>query len=344
MRPRLPGKPRTIPMRGRRAGYWQSRWFWKVRNAGPPQGAAGWTGRRCVTGCIVATPKGGGGLSIRKAPGRPAYLADGRKDGPAGPVRRSPDPKQHGAVRRRPVDPKRGTENRFGAVMHGRTVGRTLARLGFRRLSVRPRHPKSDPERREASKKTWATVRDTPPPAAKGNPPEIPFRDGARVGRKATPTRIWARKGTRPRAPRDTGHTSARIFGAVCPERAETAAPVMPRANTGAMNAHPREISGTVATGAHAVIVCDRAGWHKSAKRLQPPDSVTSLPLPSYSPELNPLENVRDCPRKNRLATATWDSCDGIVEACRDAWNFFANDTASVKTVTNRQYAKTVNI
>jgi len=37
------------------------------------------------------------------------------------------------------------------------------------------------------------------------------------------------------RAPRDTGCEWTRIFGAVCPERAETAAPVMPYANTAAM-------------------------------------------------------------------------------------------------------------
>jgi len=37
--------------------------------------------------------------------------------------------------------------------MHERTVGKQLAALGFRRLSVRPQHPKSDPEAQEAFKK-----------------------------------------------------------------------------------------------------------------------------------------------------------------------------------------------
>ena len=42
----------------------------------------------------------------------------------------------------------------FGVALHARTVGKQLAALGFRRLSVRPQHPKSDPEAQEAFKKT----------------------------------------------------------------------------------------------------------------------------------------------------------------------------------------------
>jgi len=45
-------------------------------------------------------------------------------------------------------------EERFGVIMHVRTVGKHLSALGFRRLSVRPRHPESDPAAQEAFKKT----------------------------------------------------------------------------------------------------------------------------------------------------------------------------------------------
>ena len=44
----------------------------------------------------------------------------------------------------------------FGVELHERTVGKYLAALGYRRLSVRPRHPKTDPEAQEAFKKTSA--------------------------------------------------------------------------------------------------------------------------------------------------------------------------------------------
>ena len=62
------------------------------------------------------------------------------------------------------------------------------------------------------------------PETARSKPLEIWFQDEARVGQQGTLTRIWAERGTRPRAPRDTRYIWSYIFGAVCPERAEAAA------------------------------------------------------------------------------------------------------------------------
>jgi transposase len=57
-------------------------------------------------------------------------------------------------VRWRRVDPQARIETAFGVKMHERTVGKQLAALGFRRLSVRPRHPRTDEEAQEAYKKS----------------------------------------------------------------------------------------------------------------------------------------------------------------------------------------------
>jgi len=46
------------------------------------------------------------------------------------------------------------------------------------------------------------------------------------------------------------------------------AAIIMPTVNTEAMNEHLKEISTQVSPGAHAVVVCDRAGWHQPGKLL----------------------------------------------------------------------------
>ena len=51
-------------------------------------------------------------------------------------------------------DLKRRIEEMFGVVMQERTVGAQLAELGFVRLSVRPRHPKTDEAAQAAFKKT----------------------------------------------------------------------------------------------------------------------------------------------------------------------------------------------
>ena len=94
------------------------------------------------------------GLSDRRSAGPSPRLNPYQKAELARMVREGPDPAVDGVVRWRRVDLKRRIEARFGVVMHERTVGKQLATLGFRRLSVRPRHPKSDPEAQETFKKT----------------------------------------------------------------------------------------------------------------------------------------------------------------------------------------------
>jgi len=60
------------------------------------------------------------------------------------------------------------------------------------------------------------------------------------------------------------------------------AAVIMPAANSEAMCVHLKEISTQVSPDAHAVLVCDGAGWHQRADKL----TIPELPLPAYSPEL----------------------------------------------------------
>lgn len=94
------------------------------------------------------------GLSNRRSPGPSPRLSSAQKEELARMVREGPDPAVDGVVRWRRVDLQRRIEARFGVAMHERTVGKQLAGLGFRRLSVRPHHPKSDPDAQEAFKKT----------------------------------------------------------------------------------------------------------------------------------------------------------------------------------------------
>jgi putative transposase len=183
-------------------------------------------------------------------------------------------------VRWRCVDLQHRIKQNFGVSFHERTVGKLLNTLSFRRLTVRPQHPKSDPEAQAAFQAEFpALVAAALPPEAAGKPVEIWFGDEARVGQQGTLTRLWARRGTRPRAPQDRRFQSAHLFGAVCPERKSGAAIVMPDVNIDAMNEHLAAISRSVSAGAIAVLVLDNAGWHTST-RLVLPDNIVLLPLP----------------------------------------------------------------
>jgi transposase len=139
---------------------------------------------------------------------------------------------------------------------------------------------------------------------------------------------------------RDNRHDSAYLFGAICPERAVGAAIIMPGVNTEAMNEHLNEISAQVAPDAHAVLVCDGAGWHQKGSRLCVPDNITLLPLPPYAPELNPMENVWEYLRANKLCALVWDTYDAIVEACRSAWQFLVNDPDRIRSIGIRDWAR----
>jgi transposase len=93
------------------------------------------------------------GLYDLKRPGpRPKLTADqmaelGRL------VEAGPDPTDHGVVRWRRLDLRDELERRFGVTLHERSVGKLLAELDYRRLSVRPRHPQTDEEAQETFKK-----------------------------------------------------------------------------------------------------------------------------------------------------------------------------------------------
>ncbi len=104
---------------------------------------------------------------------------------------------------------------------------------------------------------------------------------------------------------RDNRHDFAYIFGAICPQRGVGAAMITPAANTEMMNLHLAEISTQVKPGAYAVLLCDRAGWHQPGGDLVVPDNIRLLHLPPYSPELNPMENVWDYLRQNKLCATS---------------------------------------
>jgi DDE superfamily endonuclease len=129
------------------------------------------------------------------------------------------------------------------------------------------------------------------------------------------------------------------LFGAVCPARKLGAGLVMPYANTEAMNKHLEEIAKAVSPGAHAAVILDQAGWH-SSRGLIVPENISLLPLPPYSPELNPAENVWEYLRKNKLSNRLYESYDDIVEACCEAWNYLMTMPEQIASIASRSWAK----
>jgi hypothetical protein len=139
----------------------------------------------------------------------------------------------------------------------------------------------------------------------------------------------------RPRGLREQRFASAHLFGAVCPERDAGVALVLPEVSTVAMGVFLAELSSTLSAGTHAVLVLDRAGWHVSPD-LQVPKNLTLVHLPSYSPELNPIETVwlylRERWLSHRILAGGYAA---VVDAACHAWNALLAEPGRLRSLTS---------
>lgn len=104
------------------------------------------------------------------------------------------------------------------------------------------------------------------------------------------------------------------------------------------MQLHLNEITKNVTIGYHAVIVMDKAGWHRSLE-LKIPKNITLVMLPPYSPEINPMEQVFQQLRKIKLSNTFYKDYEEINQACVEAWNTFVKKKENIKKLCLRPWA-----
>src|SRR6516164_3710281 len=199
---------------------------------------------------------------------------------------------------------------------------------------VSSRNASQDPQAIEAFKKLPERVAEAiaGKGVAAGAPVEVWFQDEMRVGQKNGLVYQWAKKGTRPRQPKDQRYANAYVFGAICP------ALVLPRADADAMQHHLEAISCRVAPGAHAVLTLDKAGWH-TTRKLQLPSNISLVHLPPASPELNPTENIWQYMRQSYLSNRVFRDYDDVVEASSSAWNKLIAEQGRIASIGTRSWA-----
>ncbi len=163
------------------------------------------------------------------------------------------------------------------------------------------------------------------------------FQDEARFGQRNTTTRLWAEKGTRPRAIQQQQFEYAYLFGAVCVTTGETEALIYPMSNMEAMQEHLRLISNATPVGKHSVVIMDQASWHQ-VHLSEPFPNLALIHLPPYSPELNPIEQVWSWMRQHELANRCFKNYDDIVSSVQSAWNRFREDANRVISLCSREW------
>jgi transposase len=167
------------------------------------------------------------------------------------------------------------------------------------------------------------------------------FMDEARVGQKGRLCHRWWLKGHRPPGRRDRRFQWAYIFAAVEPATGADVALVLPEATTATMSLFLAEFAGRLPEDVHAALVLDGAGWHR-ARALTVPPNVTFIPLPPYSPELNPVERVWLYLRERFLSLRVFRDYRAIVDACCIAWNRLVADPGRLHSLCDQPWIRSV--
>src|SRR3954447_434368 len=247
--------------------------------------------RRAVQGWVARYNTGGvSALQERPHTGRPPRLA--------GPdvlrfqerIEAGPTP-QDGVCAFRCQDLQRILQEEFRVTPRRQAVYDLLHRLDYSSLMPRPQHEQANPEVQEFFKEIVVEQIDAIAGAHPEEEVHTYFQDEARFGQKGTLTRVWARRGSRPRAVRSTGFTSLYVLAAVCAATGAMSALIMPALNTAVVNLFLEEFSRGLPAQVHAVLIWDGASVH-TGSGLVVPSNVSLIQLPPYSPELNPMENL----------------------------------------------------
>lgn len=155
--------------------------------------------------------------------------------------------------------------------------------------------------------------------------------DEARFGLKVRHRRRWCPFGTRPPWLHADRYEWLWLYVAVEPTSGTSVALFLPRMDGACFEAFLQAFRRAVPVG-RIGLVLDGTGSHGSG-RIRWPDGVHRLPLPRYSPELNPPERWFEALRK-RLANRVFDTLEDLEQALAEALRPYWDDPAELVALT----------
>src|SRR3954469_10969069 len=293
--------------------------------------------RRAVQAWVAAYNRGGlEAVPDRPHPGRAPILPRDQEARFRERIEAPPRP-EDGGCELRGADIRRILEQEFAARYTLDGVYKLLHRLGYSDLMPRPQHPESDPEAQEFFKQIVveqiAAIAEQHPDAKV----EVWHQDEARFGQEGTLTRVWARRGSRPRRVRQDGRESLYVLTAVCAASGAATGLVMPALNTAVVNLFLEEFSRRLAPGVHGILIWDNAGYHTSGG-LVVPANVSLIGLLPYSPELNPVEDLWHYLRSHHWSHRVYLDYDELRDAAAVAWRAVCLDPEKIRTICAAPY------
>ena len=158
------------------------------------------------------------------------------------------------------------------------------------------------------------------------------FQDEARFGCINTTRRCWAPGGVRPQAGLQFVREYTYVFAAVAPHDGTLHSLILPSVDAQAMSIFLAEVSRRH-PDERILMVLDGAGWHR-ANDLEIPDNIDLIPLPPYSPELNPAEHLWDEIREKSFANYVFDGLNAVEDRLMPALCTLEQDPQRVKSMT----------
>lgn len=163
-------------------------------------------------------------------------------------------------------------------------------------------------------------------------PVRLMFQDEARFGRMSDPRACWAPVPYRPTVGLAMVREFRYEYAAVSPWDGGLDYMTTEKMNTESMTRFLAQVC-TAHPGEFIVMILDGASSHKS-KELKVPENVSLVPLPPYSPELNPAEQIWNALRRNYFANRVFDSLDAVTRQAETGLANMAADKSSMKSLT----------
>jgi len=293
--------------------------------------------RRAVQAWVAAYNRAGlEALPDRPHPGRPPILPR-TEEGRFLERIDAPPRAEDEVCTLRGADIRRILDQEFGARYSLDGVYKLLHRLDYSSLMPRPRHEEADPELQAIFKEV---VLDQIQAIEEAHPDEevqIWNQDEARFGQQGTLTRVWARRGSRPRRVRQNGRASLYVMTAVCAASGAAMGLIMPELNAAVVNLFLEQFSRQLAPGMHAVLLWDNAGYHVS-KDLVVPSNVSLIGLLPYSPELNPVENLWHYLRAHYWSNGVYPDYATLLEVATETWRKVCLDPERIRSICSAPY------
>ena len=197
-----------------------------------------------------------------------------------------------------------------------------------------PSTPKETTRPKSSSKKFAETIQSIVNIITK--PLKLFFQDESRFGRISQTTRCWAPQGERPIVPKQIIREYTYAYTAACPQDGTSVSLILPDMRTECFNIFLKELSDRH-PNEHIILVLDGAASHRS-KTQKLPENISLIPLPPYSPELNPIENFWKVLKQQGFYNQAFDSLDQVEDLLEAKLKHFEDHPEKLQSIVGYQW------